>query len=378
MNWKKDPYYDSIESIHKSIQLKPIIALKNIIVSSSQNDDYSIPISNVSKMCRELGIPIKVSRFMRQYPSFFEEFMGPRYNLPWFKLTEKAINLHIKEKQIYQESKVDLIDRLKKFILMSASEEKKLPMKIIQGMQWYLGLPDEFLKQPEKSLDGFFRLVEMEDGLKGLAIDSNEKEEEILSVMQVNCMKRGVYGGEKGESIAFPLFPSRGVRLRRKIADWLDDFQRLPYVSPYDDASLLDPGSDLAEKRVVAVLHELLSLFVEHAAERKKILCLRKYLGLPQKIHKAFERHPHMFYLSLKNKTCTAILKEAYQDTPEIGTHPLARVRKKYIHLMKESEAILKSRRVRNRCSECSIDVNVKDLDSTDDERSDVAVVSID
>ncbi|KAG9136318.1 hypothetical protein Leryth_003901 [Lithospermum erythrorhizon] len=49
MNWKKDPYYDSIESIHKSIQLKPIIALKNIIVTSSPNDGYSIPISDISK-----------------------------------------------------------------------------------------------------------------------------------------------------------------------------------------------------------------------------------------------------------------------------------------------------------------------------------------
>ncbi|KAF2295697.1 hypothetical protein GH714_033642 [Hevea brasiliensis] len=143
------------------------------------------------------------------------------------------------------------------------------------------------------------------------------------------------------EGIEFPLFPSKGLRLRRKIQDWLEEFQKLLYVSPYEDYSHLDPNSDIAEKRVVGFFHELLSLFVEHSAERKKLLSLKKYFGLPQKVHKAFERHPHMFYLSFKNKTCTAILKEAYGDDElAIERHPMLMVRKKYIRLMKESEVV--------------------------------------
>lgn len=151
------------------------------------------------------------------------------------------------------------------------------------------------------------------------------------------------------ESIEFPLFPSKGLRLRRKIVDWLKEFQKLPYVSPYEEFSHLDPDSDISEKRVVGLLHELLSLFVEHSAERKKLLCLKKHMGLPQKVHKAFERHPSMFYLSLRNKTCTAILKEAYCDESAIERHPLLRVRNKYINLMRESATILKTRRVNSR-----------------------------
>ncbi|KAH0670663.1 hypothetical protein KY290_006750 [Solanum tuberosum] len=364
MKWKKDSFFDSIDTIHRSVQLKPLIALKNCIVSSSPND-YCIPISVISKKGLELGIPIKVARFLRLYPSVFEEFTGPNYNLPWFKLTQRAIELDREEREVYLKFKDDIILRLKKLILMSGREQM-LPLKIIQGLQWYLGLPDEFLRKPEDNLDGCFRVVEIEDGLKGLAVKVDGSER-FLSVMQMNAMKRGVYSGVDGEAIEFPLYPSKGLRLKRKIADWFDEFQKFPYVSPYEDYSGLDPNSDIAEKRVVGVLHELLSLFVEHAAERKRLLCLRKYLGLPQKVHKAFERHPHIFNLSLMNKTCTAILKEAYCDRGAIEEHPLAKVRKRYIKLMKESEGILKRKRFNNRPIDQG-DSNIKDLDCTDDE----------
>ncbi|CAL5412826.1 unnamed protein product [Camellia sinensis] len=340
MKWKKDSYYDSIESIYKSIELKPLIAVKNCIAAAP---DGCIPISAVSKRGKELGVPIKVARFLRQYPSVFEEFAGPEYDLPWFRLTPKAVKLDREESEVYWDCKVDLEQRLKKLLLMSG--EKRLPLKIIQGVQWNLGLPDDFLRYPERNLDGRFRIVEMEGGLKGLAVESDER---VLSVMQKNAIKRSGYGGGPMEAIAFPLFPSKHLRLKKKISNWLDEFQKLPYVSPYEDYSGLNTDGDVAEKRVVGMLHELLSLFVEHAAERKKIICLRKYLGLPQKVHKAFERHPYMFYLSLRNKTCTAILKEAYCENSAIEAHPLSRVRKKYINLMKESAVILKNRRVNN------------------------------
>ncbi|KAJ0836985.1 putative plant organelle RNA recognition domain-containing protein [Helianthus annuus] len=348
MKWKSDSYFDSIESIHKSIQLKPIIALKNRITASP---DSCIPVSDVSKKGIQLEIPIKVARFLRLYPSVFEEFTGPKYNLPWFRLTPEAAILHDEEQAVYRDFKADLQERLRKLILMSV--ENKLPLKIIKGMLWYLGLPEDYL---EGNVDECFKVVEMGDGLKGLSAVQTKK---TLSVIQKNALRTGVYNGGKMESISFPMFPSKGLRLRSKILDWLDGFQKLPYVSPYEECLDLCPGSDLAEKRVVGLLHELLSLFVEHSAERKKLLCLRKYLGLPQKVHKVFERHPCMFYLSLRNDTCTAILKEAYCDKMAIEAHPLATVRRKYIDLVKESKVILKNRRLQNH-SFCSGEGDLK------------------
>lgn len=338
MKWKKDPSYDSIETIFRSPELKSLISLKNCI---SQAPSGCIPISDVSKRGKELGVPVKVAKFMRLYPSVFEEFVGPQYNLPWFRLTPEAIKIDVEEKAIYEDCRSDLQLRLKKLILMT--REKRLPLRIIQGVQWYLGLPDGFLKNPENNLDGSFKFVEMEDGDRALAVDCGEK---MLSTLQKNLVGRGMCNGGWMEPIPFPLFPSRGLRLKTKISAWLDEFQKLPYVSPYEDFSHLNPDSDIAEKRVVGALHELLSLFVEHAAERKRLLCLKKYLGFPQKFHKAFERHPHMFYLSLKAHTCTAILKEAYNDAAAIERHPLFTLRKKYIELMTDSDRILKQRRL--------------------------------
>nr|XP_043636718.1 protein WHAT'S THIS FACTOR 9, mitochondrial isoform X2 [Erigeron canadensis] len=361
MKWKKDSYFDTIESIHNSMKLKPIIALKNCIIASPEK---CIPISDVSKKGLQLDIPIKVAKFLRLYPSVFEEFTGPKYNLPWFRLTDKAILLDDEEQRVYRDFKDDLDLRLKKFILMSV--EKRLPLKIIQGMLWYLGLPDDYLRNLEGQVGGCFELVEMGDGLKGLSVVNSGNCERIMSVLQRNALRNGSCIGGPMDAIAIPLFPSKGMRLRTKILDWLDDFQKLPYVSPYEECLNLCPDSDVAEKRVLGLLHELLTLFVEHSAERKRILCLRKYMGLPQKVHKAFERHPHVFYLSLRNHTCTAILKEAYCDETAIEVHPLAEIRKKYIDLVKESKVILKKRRMRNH-SLCVGDEDVK-LDLGEDE----------
>ncbi|GAB2287550.1 wtf element Wtf9 [Dionaea muscipula] len=199
-------------------------------------------------------------------------------------------------------------------------------------------------------------------------------------------MKRGAYydrdlenGRDEATPLAFPIFPSKELRLKKKIADWLDEFQRLPYVSPYEDFSHLNPCSDVAEKRVVGVLHELLSLFVLNVVERKKFFFLKKYLGLPQKIHKAFERHPHIFYLSLKSNTCTTILKQAYKVKSAIEGHPLSRVRRKYVDLMKESDALLKQRRQNNPCVDAETRLLDLDLDSEEeeDERKDLKIIVV-
>ncbi|PKU85252.1 protein WHAT'S THIS FACTOR 9, mitochondrial [Dendrobium catenatum] len=338
MKWKKDPSFDTIDILSKSRDLRSLISLKNIIIKES---DQCLPISAVSKRGRELDVSGRVASFLRRYPAIFEEFTGPKYNLPWFRLTKEAIDIDRKEGEIYLRRRPEIVGRLRRLILMS--REKSLPLRIIQGMLWYLGLPEDFLKNPEVVSDGCFRIIEIEGEEQWLCAEADSNEQ-VLSVLQRNSIKQGSSG-----PVAFPLFPSKGLRLKKKIESWLDDFQRLPYISPYEDFSSLDPNSDVSEKRVAGVLHELLSIFVDYSAERRRLLCLRKHLGLPQKFHKVFERHPHVFYLFLKSKTCFVVLKEAYNglSASAIEIHPMLEVRKKYVELMNKSEVILRSRRSR-------------------------------
>lgn len=349
---KKDPSLDGIEVINRSKELRVICSLMAIMMASPEPGN-AIPISAVSKMDRILEIPTRVATFLRRFPSFFEEFVGPQHNLPWFKPTAAAAELHGEEQLLFEQHREELVDRVQRLIFMS--REKRLPLQIVQGMQWYLGLPGDFTTRAEEFSQGKLRLVQIGDGGTWLTA-AGSAGERILSALQRAAMKKKEKTtgdpSEPPSAIAFPLFPSKGVRLKQKIIAWLEDFQRIPYVSPYEDPSSLHPGGRIAEKRLAGVLHELLSLFVDCSAERRKILCLRKHLGLSHKFYKAFEHHPHVFYLLLKNNTCTVVLKEPYCGIAAesgIEPHPLLDLRKKYVGLMIASGLILRDRRRRGR-----------------------------
>lgn len=115
----------------------------------------------------------------------------------------------------------------------------------------------------------------------------------------------------------------------------MEEFHRLPYISPYEDCSGIDPESDLMEKRVVGVLHELLSLTIHKKTKRNYLRCLREEMSLPHKFTRVFTRYPGIFYLSLKCKTTTVMLREGYQRGKLVDPHPLALLRDKYSYVMR-------------------------------------------
>ncbi|KAG5542082.1 hypothetical protein RHGRI_021812 [Rhododendron griersonianum] len=108
---------------------------------------------------------------------------------------------------------------------------------------------------------------------------------------------------------------------------WLEEWQRLPYTSPYLDASHLDPRTDRSEKRIVGVFHEFLHLTIQKKTGQKNVSNLRKPLDLPQKFTKVFERHPGIFYVSKKSDTQTVVFREAYDRQQLIQKHPLVDIR---------------------------------------------------
>lgn len=134
--------------------------------------------------------------------------------------------------------------------------------------------------------------------------------------------------------MAFPMNFPRGYGAQKKVRAWMEEFQKLPYISPYEDARQIDPNSDLMEKRAVGVLHEVLSLTI-HKTKRNYLRSLREELNLPQKFTRLFTRYPGIFYLSLKCKTTTVAIKEGYQRGSVVDPHPLVRIRKKFYHVMK-------------------------------------------
>lgn len=339
MRWKKDSSFDAIPEISHARDIRPLVSLAHILSPSPT------PVSAVSKLGPLLEIPDRrVTAFLRRFPAAFVESVG-QHNIPWFRLSDAATRLLREERAVFAARRANVCARLRRVVLMTP--RRRLPLHIAQGMLWHLGIPENYLKDLDYDIaqDGF-RIVISGDGDHGRElelIDDGKNEEMPLSVLQVNAMRK--LGSV--EEVPVPLFPSKGLRLKQKIKDWLEGFQRLPYVSPYENFSHINPGSDVSEKRAVGVLHELLSLLVTCSAERRRLRCLRQHLGLPQKFHLVFERHPHVFYLLLKEKTCFVVLKEAYiagEDTA-IEAHPMLEVFKKYVELMEQSREIIRCRR---------------------------------
>uniref|UniRef100_J3LTI0 PORR domain-containing protein n=2 Tax=Oryza brachyantha TaxID=4533 RepID=J3LTI0_ORYBR len=346
MRWKKDESFDAVPELSHARDLRPLVSLARLLSPSPA------PVSSVSKLGRLLEAPDRrVASFLRRFPAAFVESVGPEHNHPWFRLSGSAARLLREEREIFAAHRAGITSRLRRLLLMSP--RRRLPLAVAKGMLWHLGLPEDYFRCGDYDIgqDGF-RILSLgdsvsrdeEDDRRELVLIDNGGDQELpKSVLEMDAMRR--FGST--DLVPIPLFPSKGLRLKWKIEEWLERFQMLPYVSPYQDFSHIDRSSDVSEKRVVGVLHELLSMFVTCSAERRRLRCLREHLGLPQKFHRVFERHPHVFYLLLKEKTCFVVLKEAYMaggDTT-IEEHPMLEVRRKYAGLMEESREIMKCRR---------------------------------
>lgn len=218
-------------------------------------------------------------------------------------------------------------------------KSRMAPFQSIHPLKWDLGLPDDFDKTLIRKYPDHFRVVKASNGLTSLGL-AQWREEFAVSALQ-RSNERSEVGKEYREfkrgrtALEFPMSFPKGYGGQTKVKAWMEEFQKLPYISPYEDSRRIDPNSELMEKRVVGVLHELLSLTIHKKTKRNYLRSLRDELNLPHKFTRIFTRYPGIFYLSLKCKTTTVSLKEGYQRGKLVDPHPLSRVREKYYHVMR-------------------------------------------
>ncbi|KAL9224489.1 hypothetical protein vseg_000517 [Gypsophila vaccaria] len=324
LKWAKDKVLD--EAVAGKRDLKAACILVSLISSSSET---SVPIYRLRRHRRQLGIPdeLKLSTFIRRYPTIFQESSFPDSAgtpVPAFRLTPEASNLRDEELNFFKQDQTDLVNRVRKLLMIV--KHTTLPLQTIDQLKWDLGLPFDYQHTVIPHFPELFSTVKLEDDRDGLKLLSWDNE------LAVSHFQKNVTASENSE--AFPIGFTRGFGLRRKCTEWLEEWQRLPYTSPYSDASHLDPRTDVSEKRIVGVFHELLHLTIHKQTERKNVSNLRKPFGLPQKFTKVFERHPGIFYISMKSDTQTVVLREAFKGSELIQKHPLVEIRRKYAELM--------------------------------------------
>lgn len=332
LKWVKDKTLDA--AVAGQRDLKAACILVSVIASDSEG---SVPIYRLRRCRGQLGLPdeLKLSSFVRRYPSIFHEssFLDSGGTpVPLFSLTPEALNLHQEELKILQQNQMDLVTRLQKLLMLV--KDTTLPFQTIDQLKWDLGFPYDYHQSLIPHFPKKISVVNLEDdraGLKLLSWDSNLA----ISHLQKSNMS-GHNEGVSDDCLAFPIGFPRGFGLKKKCMKWLEEWQRLPYTSPYTDASHLDPRADVSEKRIVGVFHELLHLTILKQTERKNVSNLRKPLRLPQKFTKVFERHPSIFYISKKNDTQTVVLREAYSGSELLDKHPLVEIRRQYAEVMKQ------------------------------------------
>ncbi|GAB2295446.1 hypothetical protein Dimus_029613 [Dionaea muscipula] len=333
LKWVKNRSIDHI--IDKETDLKAASLLKDAIKRSPTGFITSKTVADWQKL---LGLTVPVMRFLRRFPTLFHEFPHSRYpSLRCFKLTDTALLLDNQEQKIHKAHESDIVERLCRVLMMAKT--KAVPYQSLHELKWDLGLPDAFDKSIINKYPGHFKVVKGSYGLPLLSL-VGWPEEYAVSTLQ-KCGENSELGNEyrhfkRGQTaLAFPMSFPRGYGAQKKVKAWMEEFQKLPYISPYEDSRRLDPTSELMEKRVVGVLHELLSLTIHKKTKRNYLRSLRAELNLPHKFTRIFTRYPGIFYLSLKCKTTTVTLREGYRRGKLVDLHPLARLREKFYHVMR-------------------------------------------
>lgn len=314
--WTKDRILDHAVSREK--HLRQILELITTLVSS---DSSSPPLQPYT------------GYLARIHPSLF--YSSSSSSRP--TLSPLALRLYDEEQHILRESLPDTIVRLRKLLMLSTAT-RSLPLHVIDQLRFDLGLPTDYKITILPHYPQFFRIHRVPDDERvwlGLV-----NWEDSLAVPELRR--------DNPENLEFPNRFTRGFGMKRRWLEWLSEWQKLPYISPYEYTPDIDPRTDISEKRNVGVFHELLHLMIGKKTERKNVSNLRKAFQLPQKFTKVFERHPGIFYISRKLDTHTVVLREAYGGGKELlRKHPLIEIRDKYI-------AVLRTGTMENDNSDCS------------------------
>lgn len=328
IKWAKDKELDDVVAREKD--LKAVCHLKDRICGSSNS---CLPVWELSRRRRQMGLDVRVSSFMRRYPTIFEEFTigNASGSVPGFRLTEEAVLLHQEECRYLHEQGPQLVESLCKLLMLT--KDMTLPLQTIDQLRWDMGLED---KDYAHCYPHLFERVCLEDGREALKLLCWDDHLAVPALMKSSSSSlTGEICSTASAALPFPVKFTRGFGLKKKCMSWLREWQTLPYSSPYADPSHLDRRTDVSEKRIVGVFHELLHLTIQGKTERRNLSNLRAPLQLPQKFTKVFGRHPGIFYISRKGGIETVILREAYDGFNLVHKHPLAELRNKYAQMMR-------------------------------------------
>ncbi|XP_015882131.1 protein WHAT'S THIS FACTOR 1 homolog, chloroplastic [Ziziphus jujuba] len=342
----KKKIYHRVHELDKVMDLrkKPslILQLKSIIQSQKHQ---SLLLRDLEK---EVGF-VQKWNFMaviEKYPSIFHVGGGNRAP-PYVKLTGKAEKVAREEAEAKELMEPILVKNLRKLLMMSV--DCRLPLEKIEFIESELGLPDDFEKSLIPKYPEYFSVkdfngkayLHLENWDSSLAVTAREERLALEGILasdglskKVRISKDGNYQGPYAFKMNFPA----GFRPNVGYLEQLQRWQKMEVPSPYLNARRFEIADPKARKRVVAVLHELLSLTMEKRMTSAQLDLFHSEYLLPSKLLLCLIKHHGIFYITNKGARSTVFLKEAYDGSNLIEKCPMLLFDSKFVALSGRGE----------------------------------------
>lgn len=235
------------------------------------------------------------------------------------------------ELDVIKRCELDAVIRIKKLLLMSKSGT--LHVHALRLIRTELGLPEDFRDSILGKYGNDFRLVDLET-VELVDRDENLGDAVVEMWRENEYMEKWL--SEFETNFAFPINFATGFKIEKGFREKLRNWQRLPYVKPYERKENVVRVRTCGgfEKRAVAVIHELLSLTIEKRVEVERLSHFRKDFAMEVNVRELLLKHPGIFYISTKGGTQTVFLREAYSRGCLIEPNPIYVIRRKMLDLV--------------------------------------------
>ncbi|KAG5546843.1 hypothetical protein RHGRI_018872 [Rhododendron griersonianum] len=327
----KKKIYSRVHELDRAIDLqkKPslILQLKSIIQAQKTQ---SLLLRDLEK---EVGF-VQKWNFMaaiEKYPTIFH-VDGGNGTPPAVTLTNKAQKIAAEEINARQLMEPILVKNLRKLLMLSI--DCRLPLETVEFIRSAMGLPCDFktsmiARYPEyfsvKDVNGRGYLW-LENWDSTLAVTAREERlacEGILDSIEragkVRISKDGNFLGRFAFQLSFPA----GFRPNKSYLEEVQKWQKMEFPSPFLNARRFESADPKARKRIVAVLHELLSLTMEKRMTTAQLEAFHSEYRLPARLLLCLIKHHGIFYITNKGAKSTVLLKEAYDGSTLIDKCPL-------------------------------------------------------
>ncbi|GMG99532.1 hypothetical protein Nepgr_001372 [Nepenthes gracilis] len=334
----RDPTFEKFMDHYKN--LLKVVAIQDLILANPSKTPPSVSLDFLSRLSQRLHLNRGAPSFLRKFPHIFDIFYDPSKSMPFCKLSERAVEISQLEAAAICNSLPLVVEHVVR--ILSLSVTKSLPLRAFFKVWRELGLPDDFEESVIYQNPHLFELC-----------DGNELNTHTLKLVPkypcdhftaaienwrvTECCREDSKLDRAELRYSFKQGFPPGMRLTRNFKAKVKEWQRLPYVGPYEEIGekkKLKIGSVGLEKRAVGIVHEFMSLTVEKMVEVEKISHFRKWFGIDLNIRDMFLDHPGIFYLSTKGKRHTVFLREAYERGQLINPNPVYDIRRKLLDLV--------------------------------------------